>query len=154
MEVAGQLGLPQVLVPGCLDLITAGPYEETALEWPGRPLYRHNASLTLVRLSQTEMATLGRTFAAKANVSLGATAVCVPMQGFSIPNHPGGPFWDPDADAAFVAELKEHIRPSIPVHCVDAHINDLAFADFVADVFLAQLAELKLTLPSNLEVAQ
>src|SRR5206468_12793951 len=77
MEVAGRLGLPQVFVPGCLDRITAGRYEETHAAWPGRVLYRHNPAFTLVRLTATEMGALGRSFAEKANRAVGPVRICV-----------------------------------------------------------------------------
>jgi uncharacterized protein (UPF0261 family) len=154
MEAAGRLGLPQVLVPGCLDLITTGTYHETLLEWPGRALYRHNPAFTLVRLTRDEMAQLGRLFAAKANAARGPTHVCVPLRGFSIPNHPDGPFWDPEADAAFVAALQEAISPSVEVECLDAHINDVGFADRAVDVLVLLLAESGVSVAVNVEVRQ
>ena len=60
----------------------------------------------------------------------------VPTQGLSIPNVPGGVFWDPEADAAFRAALGAGLREDIPLITLDAHINDAAFADRVADEFL------------------
>ncbi len=129
MEVAGQLGVPQVLVPGCLDLITVGPYEQAAEEFPGRALYRHNPQFTLVRLTPDEMEHLGRVFARKANLAAGPTAVCVPLRGYSIPNFEGGPFWYPEADAAFVDALMEGVSPQVSVDLVDAHINDRDFVE-------------------------
>jgi uncharacterized protein (UPF0261 family) len=152
METAGRLGIPQVLVPGCLDLITTGGYEETVRAWPGRVLYRHNPAFTLVRLTREEMAELGRSFASKANAAIGPTHICVPLGGFSIPNHRRGPFWDPEADGAFVEALQETISPSIEVDCVDAHINDLAFVDRVVDVFVSLLAGSGVRLTTDLEV--
>jgi uncharacterized protein (UPF0261 family) len=152
MEVAGRLGLPQVLVPGCLDLITTGRYDETEQSWPGRRLYRHNPEFTLVRLSRDEMATLGRYFAEKANRSVGPVRVCVPLDGFSVPNHPGGPFWDPDADRAFLTALEETLSPRIKVDAVAAHINDVRFVDHVVDVLTEFLADVGVELKSDVEV--
>jgi uncharacterized protein (UPF0261 family) len=152
METAGRLGIPQVLVPGCIDLITTGRYEETQREWPGRRLYRHNPAFTLVRMNADEMEELGRLFAEKANKAAGPTEVCVPMRGFSVPNHRDGPFWDPEADAAFVEALQDHISPLVAVECVDAHINDVGFADRVVDVLLRFLRGDAATVPTPLEV--
>jgi uncharacterized protein (UPF0261 family) len=154
LETAGRLGLPQLIVPGCLDLITTGGYDETVRDWPGRILYRHNPAFTLVRLTLDEMAELGRLLAAKANAAHGPVHICVPLRGFSVPDHPDGPFWDPDADAAFVTALQEAIAPSIEVECVDAHVNDPAFVDRVVDVFLSQLAKSGVPLATNMEVTQ
>jgi uncharacterized protein (UPF0261 family) len=152
MEVAGRLGLPQVLVPGCLDLITTGRYDETEHEWPGRTLYRHNPEFTLVRLTSDEMAVLGRRFAEKANRAFAPVRICIPLNGFSVPNHPGGPFWDPDADRAFVAALEGALSPQIGVDVVDAHINDLRFVDHVVNVLSEFLVDSGLELTSDVEV--
>jgi uncharacterized protein (UPF0261 family) len=152
MEVAGRLGLPQVLVPGCLDLITTGRYDETKEGWPGRSLYRHNPEFTLVRLTSAEMTTLGRCFAEKANRALAPVRICVPLKGFSVPNHPGGPFWDPDADRAFVAALEEGLSPQITVDLVEAHINDVRFVDHVVNVLTEFLADADLELANDVEV--
>jgi uncharacterized protein (UPF0261 family) len=65
----------------------------------------------------------------------------VPTQGLSIPSVPGGVFWDPEADAAFLAALRRDLRADIPVSTHEAHINDPAFAHAVADRFLARLSQ-------------
>ncbi len=64
----------------------------------------------------------------------------VPTQGLSIPNVPGGAFWDPDADAGFLQALKTHLRPEIPITTHALHINATEFALAVADRFVAMLA--------------
>lgn len=152
MEVAGRLGLPQVLVPGCLDLITTGRYDETRERWPGRTLYRHNPEFTLVRLTTDEMAMLGRCFAEKANRAFAPVRVCVPLNGFSVPNHPGGPFWDPDADRAFVTAVEENLSPQISLDAVEAHINDPLFVDHVVNVLTEFLLDAGLELKNDVEV--
>jgi uncharacterized protein (UPF0261 family) len=136
MEAAGRAGIPQVLVPGCVDFITAGRWAPTEAEFPGRALFAHNPELTLVRLTQDEMASLGRVFAEKASLAAGPTAVCVPLRGFSVPDSEGGVFWDPTADAAFVAALQRHMGDRVAIELVDAHINDPAFVSVVVERLL------------------
>jgi uncharacterized protein (UPF0261 family) len=133
------LGVPQVLVPGCLDLITAGPWDDAAREFPNRTMFRHNPELTLVRLTAAEMAKLGSLFAAKANAAIGPTAILVPTRGLSVPDSEGGPFWDPEADAAFLDALQADLSPEIEVEVRDAHINDPEFADAAVDTLLGML---------------
>jgi uncharacterized protein (UPF0261 family) len=87
------------------------------------------------------MATLGRVFAERLNEATGPVAIMVPTQGLSIPSVPGGVFWDPGADAAFLAELRAHTRPEIPISTHDHHINAPEFAAAVADRFVALLTE-------------
>ena len=129
MEAAGTLGIPQVLVPGCIDFITCGPWEETEVEFPGRTMFRHNPELTLVRLNRDELAELGTVFAKKANAAIGFTSILVPSRGFSVPDSEGGPFWDPAADRAFVDALTASLSNDVSLRVVDAHVNDTAFAD-------------------------
>jgi uncharacterized protein (UPF0261 family) len=58
LKRVGLLGLPQVVVPGCIDFCVfhAGAIPP-ALQ--GRPVYDHNPEYTLVRATQAEMVALG-----------------------------------------------------------------------------------------------
>jgi uncharacterized protein (UPF0261 family) len=139
MESAGRAGLPQVLVPGCIDFITSGPLEEAKAAFPDRTYFGHNPELTLVRLTPDEMAMLGKVFAQKANLATGPTKVIVPMGGFSVPDAPGQPFWDPAADQAFVTALRDELADRVELTVLDHHINDPAFIDYVLDALIALL---------------
>ena len=136
----GALGLPQVVVPGCIDFSVHGRPEEVPARMEGRPIYTHNPEFTLVRTKADEMIQLGRIMAERLNPARGPVEVMVPTQGLSIPNVPGGAFWDPDADAGFLQELKAHLRPEIPITTHALHINATEFALAVADRFVAMLA--------------
>jgi uncharacterized protein (UPF0261 family) len=132
----GRLGLPQVVVPGCIDFSVHGRPEAVPEALRGRPVYTHNPEFTLVRTLPGEMRQLGSIFAERLNEATGPVAVMVPTEGLSMPSVPGGVFWDPPADAGFLAELRAHLRPDIPVTTVAAHINAPAFANAVADRFV------------------
>ncbi len=140
LERVGALGLPQVVVPGCVDFTVHGPHDEVPDRLRDRPAYFHNPEFTLVRLTADEMAQIGTLMARKLNAATGPLVVVVPTEGLSIPNTPGGVFWDPAADAAFLAALQCDLRANIPLHLVATHINSPAFADRVADEFLNLLA--------------
>ena len=131
----GLIGLPQVIVPGCIDFCVfhAGAIPR---ELQGRPAYDHNPEYTLVRATQEEMIALGHLFADRLNLSKGPVVIAVPTQGLSIPNVPGGPFWNPEADAAFLKTLRSEIRQDIPVLTFECHVNDPAFGRQVADLFV------------------
>ena len=68
-------------------------------------------------------------------------AIMVPTRGLSIPNVPGGVFWDPDADAAFLRTLRSGLRADIPITTHDHHINDQAFAEAVAERLIGLLGK-------------
>ena len=135
----GRLGLPQVVVPGCIDFTVHGRPEEVPARLAGRPVYTHNPEFTLVRTLPEEMVELGRVFADRLNDATGPIEIMVPTGGLSIPNVPGGLFWNPDADAAFLASLRQHLRPGIPVSTHPQHINATEFALAVAERFVALL---------------
>jgi uncharacterized protein (UPF0261 family) len=138
LKRVGLLGLPQVVVPGCIDFCVfhAGSIPE-ALQ--GRPVYDHNPEYTLVRASKEEMIALGRLFAERLNLAKGPVTIAVPTQGLSIPNVPGGPFWDPEADAAFLETLRSGIRADIPILTYEKHVNDPDFGREVAELFVEMM---------------
>jgi uncharacterized protein (UPF0261 family) len=135
----GAVGLPQVIVPGCIDFCVfhAGAIPP-ALQ--GRPVYDHNPEYTLVRATRDEMIALGHLFAERLNPAKGPVTVAVPTGGLSIPNVPGGVFWNPAADAAFLETLRGDLRPDIPVLTFEHHVNDPAFGRKVADLFIELMA--------------
>jgi uncharacterized protein (UPF0261 family) len=136
LTVAGKHGLPQVVVPGCVDFFNEGPRETVPEQYRSRKSYYHNPVATLVRLDRDEMAELGRIVAERLNESRGPVRVIAPSQGFSLADVAGGDLWDPDADAAFLEALSSSLRAEIPFELVDTHVNDPAFADLVAERYL------------------
>jgi uncharacterized protein (UPF0261 family) len=137
LTVAGKHGLPQVIVPGCVDFFNQGARETVPEEYRGRKSYYHNPVATLVRLEREEMAELGRIVAARLNDSRGPVRVVAPSRGFSMADVEGGDLWDPDADGAFLEALGSALRPEIPFELMETHVNDPAFADLVAERYLA-----------------
>jgi uncharacterized protein (UPF0261 family) len=135
LKRVGLLGLPQVVVPGCIDFCVfhAGSIPK---EMQGRPVYDHNPEYTLVRAPKEDMIALGHLFAERLNLARGPLLIAVPTQGLSIPNVPGGVFWDPPADAAFLETLRGEIREGIPIVTYERHVNDPAFGRQVADLFI------------------
>jgi uncharacterized protein (UPF0261 family) len=137
LRAAGAHGLPQVVVPGCVDFFNQGAPETVPERYRGRRSYYHNPVATLVRLDPGEMAELGRTIALRLNEAHGPVRVLVPTQGFSLADVEGGDLWYPEADAAFVEALGSALRDDVPLELVETHVNDPAFADLVAERYLA-----------------
>ncbi len=133
-----RLGIPQVVVPGCIDfsVFHAGAIPPALQD---RPVYDHNPEYTLVRTPREEMVQLGRLFAERLSPANGPICIAVPTGGLSIPNVPGGVFWDPEADSAFLDTLRADLgkrRPDIAVKTFNAHVNSPEFGRTVAEVFL------------------
>jgi uncharacterized protein (UPF0261 family) len=140
LRTVGRLGLPQVVVPGCIDFTVHGPPAEIPEKLRGRPIYTHNPIFTLVRTLKPEMIELGRRFAARLNEAKGPVKVVYPTHGLSIPSYaPDGVFWDPEADAAFLETLRAELRPDIPILPYERHVNEPAFGIEVAELFLEMM---------------
>jgi uncharacterized protein (UPF0261 family) len=136
LTVVGEVGLPQVVVPGCVDFFNQGPPDTLPEKYRRRRSYYHNPVATLVRLEPDEMAELGRIVARRLNSSRGPVSVVAPSRGFSLSDTEGNALWYPEADAAFLSALEASLRPGITFERVDSTVNDPAFAGVVADRYL------------------
>jgi uncharacterized protein (UPF0261 family) len=141
LRVAGRHGLPQVVVPGCVDFFNQGPRDTLPEQYRSRKSYFHNPVATLVRLTAEEETALGRIVAERLNEARGPVRVVAPTRGFSLADAEGGDLWDPEADRAFLDSLRGALRSDIPYESVDAHVDDDAFADVVAERYLTMTQE-------------
>lgn len=139
LDAAGEAGLPQVIVPGCLDFIVFGAKHEIPEQFKGRPTYYHNPEFTLVRLTEDEQLDATRFLVEKLNRAKGVVSVVVPLGGGSIMDIDGGAFWQPETNERCRQILRDGLNPSIQYQEVSAHINDDAFADAVLDAALRVL---------------
>ena len=86
------------------------------------------------------MGKIGAYFAECANTAKGPIEIVIPGEGYSIPNVPGGVFWDRDADATFEAELMKNLNSDISVEKLPLHANSDEFGIAVAQRFLALIS--------------
>jgi uncharacterized protein (UPF0261 family) len=135
LKRVGLAGVPQVVVPGCVDFCVFHAGNIPA-HLQGRPVYDHNPEYTLVRATHEEMIELGKIFSERLNLAKAPVIVAVPTEGLSIPNVPGGVFWNPEADAEFLKTVKSQIREDIPVHTYERHVNSPEFGVEVAELFI------------------
>jgi uncharacterized protein (UPF0261 family) len=136
MDGAARQKIPQVIAPGCLDMVNFWGPDSVPAEYKTRQLYHWNPNVTLMRTTPEENAELGRILAEKANQSSGPVAFFLPRQGVSILDSPGGEFWWPEADAALFEAIKRNVSEGIAVIEVDCNINDAAFAEAVTGKML------------------
>jgi uncharacterized protein (UPF0261 family) len=136
LDAAALAGVPQVVAPGCLDMVNFGPPETVPAQYSARQFYRWNPSVTLMRTDPRENCELGRIIAGKINQSRGPVTVLLPLGGVSQLDSVEGDFWSPAADQALFGSIREHLRADIPVIDIAANINDHAFADRAAETLL------------------
>jgi uncharacterized protein (UPF0261 family) len=138
---ASHAGVPAVLAPGCVDMANFGAAETVPARYQDRLLYQWNPNVTLLRTDVEENRRIGQLLAAAANAATGGVAVLLPRCGVSMLDSPGQPFWDPIADGACFAAIRENLRPGIPVEELDLNINDPAFADRAVELLVELVNE-------------
>jgi len=132
LEAAGAAGVPQVVSLGALDMVNFGPRETVPERFAARTLYVHNETVTLMRTTPEECAELGREIGRKLSAARGASALFVPLAGVSMISTAGQPFYDPAADEALRAGIRETLDAGVELHELDTHINDPRFAHAMA----------------------
>ena len=136
LEAAGEKGIPQIVTPGCIDIINFLAPETLPDRYKDRTLCFHNPQATLPRLNAEELRLVGETVAQKLNLAAGRVRILIPIRGFSSLDYQGSIFYDPIADRAFIDSLRSSLKEAIEVREIDAHINDDEFAEVVVNEFM------------------
>lgn len=144
LTAAGRMGVPAIVVPGCLDMVNFAERGTIPGRFDGRTFYVHNPQATLMRTTPEECTELGRRLATRVNAYSEPTTVLLPRQGISVISAKGGVFYDPAADDALFSAITKTLRPEIKVASLDCAINDPAFARACAEALLENLRISKL----------
>lgn len=128
-------GVPRLVVPGGLDLITLREPETVPEIFRGQPFVRHNPHITLVRLTRDQMVQVAALMAERLNQAKAPVTVAIPLGGYSFYNREGLHFREPDADRAFVLTLRARLKPEIPVTEIEGHVNDPPFVSEILTLF-------------------
>jgi uncharacterized protein (UPF0261 family) len=135
-DVVSQKGIPQVVVPGCIDMANFWARETVPQKYDHRRFNQWAPNVTLMRTTPEENATIGRILAEKANNATGPVAFFLPLKGVSMLDAPGKEFWWPEANQALFDAIKKSLKSEIPVYELDCNINDEEFADAVSKKML------------------
>ena len=136
LDAAAEHGVPQIIIPGCLDMVNFWGRHTVPEKFNNRRLYQWNSSVTLMRTTPGENAELGRILAEKANKASAAVAVFIPLQGVSMLDAPGKEFWWPEADTALFDAIRRHANDDVLIYEMDNNVNDDEFADAVVRTML------------------
>jgi uncharacterized protein (UPF0261 family) len=139
LSAAAEAGVPQVVVPGCIDMCNFWAPETVPEKYKGRTFYQWNPNVTLMRTTPEENAQMGKIFAEKLSKAKAPVVVMIPLKGFSQIDLEGKPFYLPEANQAFIEALKANLRKDIPVVEMDMDINDPRFSSKVAETLLGML---------------
>lgn len=142
LEVAGALGIPQVVSLGALDAVNYMPPSSMPERYLGRKYLMHNPNLKVLRTGKEELELIAQTIARKLNAAKGPVTLAIPRGGLSANDQPGKDFFEPETDEILFRALKQQLDPNV-VRIVESehHINHDAFADLLAEEILLLLQE-------------
>ena len=138
---AGKAGIPQLIAPGCLDLIDFAGWQDIPDQYNDRPFHAHNRLIKSSALNNEERRETAREIAKRLAASNTPAHVILTTQGIEEWDKPGEPAHDPQGLDAFLDEMRNAIKPPVKLTEVDAHINDQAFADTALKIFDAWVAD-------------
>lgn len=141
LDAAAKIGIPQVIAPGCLDMVNFWGINTVPDRFKNRQLYEWNSNVTLMRTTPDENHRLGSLLAKKINQSTGPVAVFLPLKGISELDSPEGLFWNPQANDALFQTIKDKIRNDIPIYEIDCNINDEQFSNQISQKLLEFLED-------------
>ncbi len=141
MTNAGQAGIPQLVAPGCYDLVDYVGWQEAPAALQGREAHAHNRLLTSAMLNAQERRSVASTICNKLSVAQAPVAFLLPEQGCNEWDRPGGPLHDADGLKAFADEVTTKCPANVKLNVMDCHINDPAFTDRALEIFDQWLAD-------------
>lgn len=137
LEMAGKMGIPQVVAPGGVNTFSRTGFTADAIasELKTRKHYFMDAQRLTMWLSADELANIASVYAEKLNKAIGPTKILVPMGGWISIEKEGTDFYDPQGMKAFVKKLREKLKPEVELREIDANIDDPVFAQAVVEAF-------------------
>ena len=139
LEAAGEVGIPQVIAPGALDMVNFAAPNTIPEKFQDRTFYQHNPTVTLMRTTIEENAKLGEIMAKKLNKAKSPTTVVIPSKGVSAIDKDGQPFHSPEAIQTWTTNLKANLDQKVNLIETESHINDEDFAEKLAMTLLKKL---------------
>lgn len=136
LTAAADMGIPQVVVPGCMDMVNFGHLDTVPPAFADRHLYSWAPDVTLMRTDERENSILGERLARKVSRSPVPTSVVLPLKGISQVDSEGGIFYHPAADQALFEAIRRHVSGRVEVVESQTHINDPTFAHLLVETLL------------------
>jgi len=135
MRNAGRAGIPQIIAPGCYDLVDVVGWQPLPARFTGYEVHAHNRLLSSILLGAEERREVARAICGQLASAEGPVSLILPRAGCNEWDRAGGPLHDSDGMAAFVEELRTAVTDNVRLLELDAHINDAAFSECALAVF-------------------
>lgn len=134
-RAAGRAGIPQIVAPGCMDLIDFAGWQDIPDRFRDRPIHTHNKLVKNTFYNADERREIARELNSRLGESPAPTHLIIPNGGIQEWDRPGGDCHDPEGLAAFLDELRSTVSPTVNATEIDAHINDHEFCTEALTIF-------------------
>ena len=132
---AGLNGTPQIVAPGCYDLVDIVGWKPLPDKWSDHMKHEHNRLLTSIVLDDDERKSVARAHSEQLAKATGPVAMLLPEHGLGEWDRAGADLHNQAGLDAFLLELENTLPSNVVAHRIDCHINDAAFADKALEVF-------------------
>ncbi|WP_375261968.1 Tm-1-like ATP-binding domain-containing protein [Palleronia sp.] len=132
---AGRSGTPQIVAPGCYDLVDVVGWQPPDPRFEGLDSHAHNRLITSYVLDTKGREAVAKAHADRLAQAKGETVVLLPEGGCGEWDRPGGPLHDAAGLAAFCRTFAVQCPQNADLHRLDCHINDAGFARAALAVF-------------------
>lgn len=132
---AGASGTPQIVAPGCYDLVDIVGWQPVPEKWVNHPSHAHNRLLTSIVLNNEERRAVARAHAVQLADAKGPTAMILPSLGLGEWDREGADLHNQEGLDAFLNELDQALPAHVQRYPVEGHINDAIFADTALAIF-------------------
>ncbi|MFZ2100081.1 MAG: Tm-1-like ATP-binding domain-containing protein [Oricola sp.] len=132
---AGKAGIPQLVAPGCIDLIDFVGWQALPERFKDRPSHAHNRLLTSIVLEPGERREVARELCRQMGTATGPVTFLLPKAGCHEWDRPGAQLNDPEGLNAFCDEMEKACPENVELKALDCHINDAAFCETALSIF-------------------
>ena len=132
---AGLNGTPQIVAPGCYDLVDVVGWKPLPDKWSDHMKHEHNRLLTSVVLDDDERRLVARAHSEQLAKATGPVAMLLPEQGLGEWDRAGADLHNQAGLNAFLLELEQTLPSNVVTYRIDCHINDPEFADKALEIF-------------------
>ncbi len=140
LTAAGLAGVPQIVAPGCYDLVDFVGWQGVPPKLKGQEVHAHNRLLSSVMMTAEQRREMAQEMCAKLALAKGPVVLILPLRGCNEWDRPGGPLSDPEGLVAFCDEIRANCPPNVQLVEIDAHINDPEFTETALGLFDKMMA--------------
>lgn len=134
-RTAGRAGVPQIVAPGCMDLIDFAGWQDIPERFKDRPIHTHNKLVKNTFYTSKERREIARELNHRIGESVAPTHLIIPNGGIEEWDRIGGDCHDPEGLNAFLDELRNTVVAGVAVTETAAHINDPEFSTLALEIF-------------------